>query len=55
MKKVDGNVVTASATDQDDSVQKSSAAARATVLADNLRIRTGAGLDHEILGYLTKG
>ncbi|MCM3628441.1 N-acetylmuramoyl-L-alanine amidase [Paenibacillus glycanilyticus] len=55
MKKVDGNVVTASAADQDDSVQKSSAAARATVLADRLRLRAGAGLNHEILGYLTKG
>lgn len=54
MKKVDGNVVTASVTVQDDSVQKSSAAARATVLADRLRVRAGAGLDHEILGYLTK-
>lgn len=55
MKKVDGNVVTASATVQDDSVRKSSTAARATVLADKLRVRAGAGLEHEILGYLTKG
>ncbi|WP_127493880.1 N-acetylmuramoyl-L-alanine amidase [Paenibacillus glycanilyticus] len=53
LKKV--NAVTAPATDQDDSVKKSSAAARATVLADGLRLRAGAGLDHEILGYLTKG
>ncbi|MCK9860226.1 N-acetylmuramoyl-L-alanine amidase [Paenibacillus sp. ATY16] len=53
MKKV--NAVTAPATDQDVSVKKSSAAARATVLADGLRLRAGAGLNHEILGYLTKG
>lgn len=55
LKKVDGNVVTASATDEDGSVQKSSAATRATVLADLLRIRAGAGLNYKVLGGLTKG
>lgn len=55
LKKVDGSVVTASATDQDGSVQKSSAATRATVLADMLRIRAGAGLNYKVLGGLTKG
>ncbi|RCW51969.1 N-acetylmuramoyl-L-alanine amidase [Paenibacillus prosopidis] len=53
LKKVEGNVVTASATD--DSVQKSSAATQATVLVDALRIRAGAGLNYNILGYLKKG
>lgn len=55
LKKVDGSVVTASATDPDDNVQKSSAATRATVLADSLRIRAGAGLNYKVLGGLTKG
>lgn len=56
LKKIDGSVVTASATDQDFSVQKSSAATtRATVLADSLRIRAGAGLNYKVLGGLTKG
>ncbi|NIK79036.1 N-acetylmuramoyl-L-alanine amidase [Paenibacillus castaneae] len=55
LKKVDGSVVTASATDQVDSVLKSSAATRATVLADSLRIRAGAGLKYKVLGGLTKG
>lgn len=55
LKKVDGSVVTASATDPDDNVQKSSAATQATVLADSLRIRAGAGLNYKVLGGLTKG
>ncbi|WP_053372128.1 N-acetylmuramoyl-L-alanine amidase [Paenibacillus sp. FJAT-27812] len=55
LKKVDGTVVTASATDQDSIVQKSSATTRATVLADSLRIRAGAGLSYKVLGGLTKG
>lgn len=55
LKKVDGRVVTASATDQDSSVQQTSAATRATVLADSLRIRAGAGLNYKVLGGLTKG
>ncbi|MBD2871964.1 N-acetylmuramoyl-L-alanine amidase [Paenibacillus arenilitoris] len=55
LKKVDGRVVTASASDQDDGVQDRSDDTRATVLADTLRIRSGAGLDHEIVGFLTKG
>jgi N-acetylmuramoyl-L-alanine amidase len=55
LKKVDGSVVTASVTDQDSIVQKSSASTRATVLADSLRIRAGAGLNYKVLGSLTKG
>lgn len=55
LKKIDGGVVTASVTDQDSNVQKSSAATRATVLADSLRIRAGAGLNYKVLGGLTKG
>ncbi|GLX70698.1 N-acetylmuramoyl-L-alanine amidase [Paenibacillus glycanilyticus] len=54
MKKVDGNVVTASATVQHDNVSASTAN-RATVLTDMLRLRAGAGLDHKILGFLSKG
>ncbi|MDQ0063753.1 N-acetylmuramoyl-L-alanine amidase [Paenibacillus harenae] len=52
LKKVDGSDVTA---DQDVSGQKSSATTHATVLADSLRIRAGAGLNYKVLGGLTKG
>ncbi|WP_169091788.1 SH3 domain-containing protein, partial [Paenibacillus sp. PL91] len=55
LKKVNGSVVTASATVQVGNVQKSSVATRATVLADSLRIRAGAGLNYKVLGGLTKG
>ncbi|MCA0754215.1 N-acetylmuramoyl-L-alanine amidase [Paenibacillus sp. N4] len=54
LKKTDGHVVTASATEQDSPVKESSAAARATALVDMLRIRAGAGLNYDILGHLAK-
>jgi N-acetylmuramoyl-L-alanine amidase len=53
LKKTDGSVVTASAgTVQQSSTNKS---AKATILADMLRIRAGAGLNYKVLGSVTKG
>lgn len=54
LKKVDGHVVTASASEPERVAQESSSASRATVQVDMLRIRSGAGLNYKILGHLAK-
>jgi N-acetylmuramoyl-L-alanine amidase len=56
LKKATGGVVMASTTTQaSSSVQKSSTTTRATVTADSLRIRSGAGLTYKVVGGLSKG
>ncbi len=55
VKKVNGSVVKASSSVKSASVQTRGATGRATVTADSLRIRSGAGLTYKVLGGLSKG